>query len=379
MPSSPLPMYSHNDNILLSMLRASLTGTAPAVRPSSKEDWDALLESAKRQGIIGILWHAVSAPFPSPENEAPSSSIPEWEFHARTSWQLIVQYIEQRNDLLNFTCSKVIRNFALENIRTCILKGQALGQLYPNPQWRQPGDVDVWIEGGKDFVLEYVKKYFSQPVENGPLHSSLTLKNGVELELHYAPVHSNMPSFNTILQKWFKEHAPWNTDSTGPFRPVSSPEAEHEWVLFNSVYLLTHIVTHMRAEGVGFKQILDLYWLMYRYDSPIEEIPAAILKPILPLYKALTWVFLQIGMPEEKLWIEPNERLGKLLLSEMLTTGVVTVADITTGKYSKPKVLKFFHRLKRSFRIMPLLGSEPFHKLKSQVLRGILSSTEKVL
>ena len=34
--------------------------------------------------------------------------------------------------------------------QTAILKGQANARLYPDKHARQPGDVDIWVEGGLD-------------------------------------------------------------------------------------------------------------------------------------------------------------------------------------------------------------------------------------
>ena len=37
--------------------------------------------------------------------------------------------------------------------QTAILKGQANARLYPDKHARQPGDVDIWVEGGRERVL----------------------------------------------------------------------------------------------------------------------------------------------------------------------------------------------------------------------------------
>ena len=346
-------MQKPRNQIFLSVLRAALTDTLPDRSPASPEEWQTLFDDAQRQGIIGIVWDAAKKlPMPA---------------QLRIEWNLVVQYMEQRNDVLDLTCRKSVHNFALDNIRTCILKGQALGQLYPLPHHRQPGDVDIWVEGGEDVVVAYEKKYFRQPVEHSWYHSALTLRNGVELELHYVPGHSNNRAFDALLQEFFVANAPWGEDGSDLFRPTSSPEAETRWVRFNSVYLVSHIITHMRAEGIGFKQVLDLYWLMRRYDSPLADVSPDIMKHIMPLYRALAWVFELIGMPADRLWVKPSKHLGRLLLHEMLSTGVVSVDEIVNGKYSKSKFRKFVHRTLRSIRISPILGAEPFHKLRDQL------------
>ena len=48
--------------------------------------------------------------------------------------------------------------FEDEGHRTAILKGQANARLYPQPWSRQPGDIDIWVDGGKDKVMETVRR-----------------------------------------------------------------------------------------------------------------------------------------------------------------------------------------------------------------------------
>ena len=54
--------------------------------------------------------------------------------------------------------AKVCRNFEQEGFRCCILKGQGNALLYPDPYMRTPGDIDIYLEGGRKRIMEYVNR-----------------------------------------------------------------------------------------------------------------------------------------------------------------------------------------------------------------------------
>ena len=45
----------------------------------------------------------------------------------------------------------------------CILKGQGNALMYPDPYARVPGDIDIWLDGGREKILDFTTKYYNRP------------------------------------------------------------------------------------------------------------------------------------------------------------------------------------------------------------------------
>ena len=73
--------------------------------------------------------------------------------------------------------------------------------MYPNPQWRTPGDIDVLIRGkGIREIIRIARK--NNP--NGKVcyhHVDYGAFNGVEVEIHYRPTFMNNLVANRRLQR----------------------------------------------------------------------------------------------------------------------------------------------------------------------------------
>ena len=64
--------------------------------------------------------------------------------------------LEQRNELTNLRAQQLTKFFKNGGFRTCVLKGQGIALLYPNPKHRRCGDIDLWVEGKRDDLVNYI-------------------------------------------------------------------------------------------------------------------------------------------------------------------------------------------------------------------------------
>ena len=151
-------------------------------------------------------------------------------------------------------------------------------------------------------------------------HANVQLFSDVEIELHYRPSISRNLMRNRRLQYWFrkcgKEHIIYN-ESIGCHVP--------DWT-FNVVLSLNHIFCHLMFEGVGLRQLMDFYFVL---KTCPEELHAK--KNVLELLRrfhllrfagATMSVEREVfGLCEENLLCEPDERLGRFLLDEIMRAG----------------------------------------------------------
>ena len=88
--------------------------------------------------------------------------------------------------------------------------------------------------------------------------------------------------------------------------------------LFNVVHVLHHIYWYFLVEGVGLRQVLDLYFLsINNRNSDIIVIIKQL--SMFKFTSAVMWVLMEaFGFNKEFLPCKPNQKEGRFLLSEIL-------------------------------------------------------------
>ncbi len=128
--------------------RSSLS-TAPL-----EEDWQKAYKLAEKQALMGLLFSAIEI-----LNEKDKTAMPPMSLFYQ--WTGLVLNTETQNKRLNEAAEHLTRIFKNGELRCCVLKGQGIARLYPQPLRRQPGDIDLWVEGGRERVLKFLKdSYF---------------------------------------------------------------------------------------------------------------------------------------------------------------------------------------------------------------------------
>lgn len=107
--------------------------------------------------------------------------------------------VKAQNELMNQEAARLTKMYEGEGHRTAILKGQANARLYPYAWCRQPGDIDIWVDGGREKVIDSTRKLgllkgeiakFSVDGESTLAFHHLHLpknENGVNVEVHFRP------------------------------------------------------------------------------------------------------------------------------------------------------------------------------------------------
>lgn len=340
------------------MLRVALGNADHLPSPLTADEWRCVYDMSRRQGILGIMYGGVEQ---LPLAERPSADICD-------EWMVLTKYITQRNQLLNQYAVRICQTFRAHGFRCCILKGQGCATWYPSPQLRQPGDIDVWVDGEPDDIIRYVQQNMRNVDAPGYQHIGVEMKNGVHMEVHYRPITAHNPLYNRRLQRWTREltSQQWDTVAEMPEGRINIPTPR-----FNSSFLLLHFIHHFIFEGAGFKQILDIYWLTMRGDFCMDDAKRLRLMPML---RALSWVFLQMGMPADRLPCQPDEKLGRLFLDDIMETGIISADELSRGRFSQmSNSTKFFRRLARGRRLFRLCPQEWFWEPFTNVFSKLLT------
>ena len=315
-------------------------------RRLNEEDWISLYAEAQRQAIGGILLDGVE------------KVIARGEDKPRFLMQWIAQglALENRNRLLNARCKEINDIFNDLGSRSCVLKGQGVARLYPNPLRRQCGDIDLWVEGNRDDIYNTLKTRWKVG-DTVIHHADVEIFKDTPTEIHFIPSFTYSPFLYLKYKKFFKkcgdrQFANYN-ESVGFACPTPD---------FNAVYSLMHIFHHVLHEGIGLRQLLDYYYILKSLgkEQQLQVFEEMKHLGLAKFAEAVMYVEQQMfGLEPEFLLCKANERLGKLLLAEIELAG-------NFGKYDernlhvnrKSRMDVYLHNVKRNFVFFKFAPSE---------------------
>ena len=279
----------------------------------TSEEWHMLFCMAKKQSLVGICFAGVQ------KIQRQRQNMPAKLYQ---KWLGMTAMIQLRNKTVNRHCAELQQKFSADGERFCVLKGQGAGLRYQQGlvMLRQPGDIDVWMAGGRRHVLEYVNRIVPTN-EVTTNHVQFHVFEDTEVELHYVPIRLSNRWANRILRAWIRRQEETQMGHTVLFGQgvLNVPTDE-----FDMVFLLLHIYKHLFNEGIGLRQLMDYYFLLTdRNDglnNNIKELFGNL--GVLRFVAALMFVEREVfGLKEEYMICQPDEKAGRFLLDEIVQMG----------------------------------------------------------
>lgn len=336
---------SSTTEIFFGLMRLGIGNPCELPAHISGEQWEELYELSKKQTMAGIVFAAIE--------KLPDDKRPPKELLLR--WHIFCERIKNENRRMNAATHRVTEIFRKDGFRSVILKGQGVALLYPAPLYRHPGDIDIWLDGTRRDITEYVRRFVpdSNPVYH---HIHFPVVKDVDIEVHFTPSWMNSYFTNRRLQKFFSMNAETefgNEKTIG----IEGETASVSTVAFNRVYILVHIYRHLFAEGVGMRQLLDYYMVLSQGFTEDEK--QALVRNLsslrlLGFARAVVYVLHRVfGLRKEFMPVEPDAKQGEFLLSEVLISGNFGVGDKRYGNmYSRRPFVRFVNKMKRSMRFI---------------------------
>jgi hypothetical protein len=245
-------------------------------------------------------------------------------------------------------------------IRSSILKGQGVAMYYGDElsQYRQPGDIDVFVDCGLEGALKFAHDNGQKVSHWDFKHLHLDIFDDTEVEVHYHVELLLNLSKNGRLQRWFEAHVDdvlgltGGTEDSVETNGLTTPTLE-----FNMFYILLHIYRHFLYEGVGLRQLMDYYFVLSqcgvgedrkeksssRYEARGTGYGKRIdVNDVLKSFgmtrfaRGVMWVMQEVFELDEKyLFCEPLESEGRFILSEVMAGGNFGEYDERTAFKSK--------------------------------------------
>ena len=320
-------------------------GSAKEIPGSLKEvDWKELYAIAKKQALLGVLFYGIQ--------RLPKALAPEQKLLMQ--WMVMAEQIRKQNFRLFQDSVKVCKNFENKGFANCILKGQGNALLYPDPYIRTPGDIDIYLSGGRRKIMKYVDQVCPKQVMRYHHVDFPVMKTAIEV--HFTPSYMFCPIHNRRMQKWFEEVMGEQCNHR-----VSLPDGYGEihvpQVSFNVIYILSHLYRHIFTEGIGLRQLLDYYYVLISDDLLL--ISDRVQKDLkhLGLWKfaqAVMFVMKEVfGLLKDRMIAPMDEKEGRFLLDEIMRGGNFGQYDDRMGsKVGESKSHRYFRMNLRNLRFV---------------------------
>lgn len=312
--------------------------------------WHDLLDFAQKQSIVGVYFYGMKR-ITSGENKPTDDDVLEW--------MAVSSKIAKRNEELFNRSAFAIEAFCKEGFRSCVLKGQGNALMYPDPLMRTPGDIDIWVEGKREKIFNYVKSFF--PDTHDQYHEiHFPILKGIIMEVHYTPCFLNNLYLNKRLQKFFSEHA------DEQYRHFESMPNGGQLCMptngFNRVFQMTHIMKHFFSGGIGYRHFIDYYYLLMRGFTEEERLSdLAVFKKLrmMKFVKGVMWVLRNnLGLEEKYLLASPDGKIGRMIENEIIIGGNFGHYDTRYRTAIKGKLISFGREIYRDFHFVREFPSE---------------------
>lgn len=252
-------MTNNNQQFFFSLIRAGLWEKEVRLLPYQDIEWQEVYRLATEQSVLGL----VLAGLEHSDVKPPQVLLLQWIGE--------VQVVEQRNKAMNQFIANLVAKMREADIYTLLVKGQGIAQCYERPQWRTPGDVDLFLsadnfEKAKSLLLPLscgnkpernYSKELGYYIDSWSVELHGTQRTGLS-----SRVDAEIDAVQRDLFYGGKVRS-WNKGDTTVFLPAAD---EDVFIVF------THFVKHFYKEGgVTVRQMCDWCRLLWTYKDSLNH------------------------------------------------------------------------------------------------------------
>jgi len=242
------------ERTLLELLRNELWGVPLLFDELSHEAFRAVISLAGKQAVVGLVGQSLISNSVKLDKR-------DIALLSRTMKELTEQSQKADQNTSGFAGF-----LDRKGVKYVIVKGQTLAALYPHPELRSPGDIDIYCPGedfekAKQLVEDKLQISLSKHNEKSK-HVEFEA-NGVLYELH------------DVLLTWVdkKKQSYWNAlvDTVMNERPatvsVNEVQVRTLDITCNVLYTFVHMFFHLVSSGVGLRQLCDCAVILHSAAS----------------------------------------------------------------------------------------------------------------
>lgn len=240
------------ENLLCKLINASLVGKPLEITGLIEQDWQRCFNLALGQQVLAMTFPAMSA---LPKEQRPNFTLwSKWMAYA----QNIAAQSKHKREVVRMMGGWLVE----DGLSTLIIKGFSLAVLYPQPDLRECGDIDIY--SGEDYaaVNACFEKHGLQIGRADGYHVHINI-DGVSVEHHFAlhnsRVKKGMEGPTEVLQRL----------ATTDRRPTSLPGISFPNPTFTALFTGWHAHKHFLAEKIELRYVID--WALSLRQLSDEE------------------------------------------------------------------------------------------------------------
>lgn len=288
----------------------------------------------------------------------------------------------QQQVKLQYTLTQAWTALTKAGIRPVLMKGAGLAALYPEPQMRTWGDIDLFV-GIDQYhpACAVMRETFPDALKfdeelDHYKHYNL-IADGISIEIHRVSVGFQHP----IDERRYAQMEHFGVEHAEPLT-ANGLEVKVFEPTFNALFVMLHSWEHMITQGANVRQLYDVALLLRRYHKQID---AQRLKKwlnqlhLMDVWQLYMYLLVQyLGVPQEETFFYDNsERLA--------TRGERLMKDLLAGKMVEPKpqeqasgnrIIRKWHtmqgRLRNARRIAKYSPAYARHMNATTLLHGAL-------
>lgn len=233
-------------DFLILLMRSVLTGSK--LEDNLEHNWEGLYRLAHHHQVVPIIYDAIKQNHLSVPKEV------EKRFH-EDYWKAVSRDVVFQNEL-----ETIQKEFLKQGMSLLPFKGMIVKSYYPQTWYRSMADIDILIDPmNRDKVKECMEKlgyevkvfgreghdvYYKPPVLNIEIHSRLFEKG------------------SPVFQKFFSKAE----------NAVKREKAEITYLSKEDtcLYLLCHMVKHMKYGGAGIRQVIDIWLYLEKEEQSLD-------------------------------------------------------------------------------------------------------------
>lgn len=243
------------ENLLLELLNTTLVKrqlNKEFVKEASEVEWQRCFDIALEQQVLAMTFPTMAT---LPKEQRPNFTL--W-----SKWMAYAQNIAAQSKHKREVVMKMGGWLAEDGLSTMIIKGFSLAVLYPQPDLRECGDIDIY--SGEDYaaVNACLEKHGLQIGREDGHHVHVNI-DGISVEHHFALHNSRVKHGMEGPTEVLRQLA-----ATGR-RPTSLPGIYFPNPTFTALFTAWHAHKHFLAEKIELRHVID--WALALRQLSDEE------------------------------------------------------------------------------------------------------------
>ena len=232
---------------IIEILKSFIHQTVPQIPQDT--NWDDVVYLAAINSVLGIVSYMIHKYRLEEEEEILEACKSGYEREYRLN-----RWKNQKKE-------ELVLAFQKDSIDCIMFKGSVVRELYPIPEFRSFGDIDILIPKKQREKSRTLMKRMGYE-ESGAWEPVFTYKKSQEYyEFHTELLETDIPQ-KPECRMFFRE--PWKHAVLQENNTYRFDEEYH------FLYLLTHLAKHMASSGAGIRMFLDLALYVMRFGEQMD-------------------------------------------------------------------------------------------------------------